>query len=132
MIKIRNKLPIWGLLTVLLSQSLYAQGDKEIVTLSFRTGDPGLLMDYFEETIQLNILDNESESTREQAVEILKKFFRENPPKDFNIKFSSDKENSKFIIGSLHTDKTSYRINLFFKKNEGKNLIHLLRIEEEN
>lgn len=130
--KILPKLFLSGLTVILFSLSTYAQGEKELVTRCFRSGDPALLKEYFENTLQINILDEESEATREEAVEILREFFRQNPPKDFNIKFSSDKENSKFIIGSLRTDKTSYRINLFFKKREGKNLIHLLRIEEEN
>ncbi|HYW94795.1 MAG TPA: DUF4783 domain-containing protein, partial [Bacteroidales bacterium] len=103
------------------------------ISRGFRTGDCTLLTDYFNDTLKLNILNQEYESGKSDASIILKKFFTEHPPASFEIKFESEKKDSKFVIGNLKTTRSeNYRVNIFFRKTGNKDVIHLLRIEKEN
>ena len=114
-----------------LSPALYGQITNDI-SKSFRTGDADLLAGYFNNRIKLSIFDKEYEPSQTQGKEIMREFFRDHSPISFEMKFESAKKDSKFIIGSLKTNSGNYRVNVFFKKFDGKDLIHLLKIEKEN
>lgn len=114
-----------------LSPALYGQITTDI-TKSFKAGDADLLAVYFNSRIKLSIFDKEYEPSQTQGKEIMREFFRDHPPVSFELKFESAKKDSKFIIGSLKTKSGNYRVNVFFKKFDGKDLIHLLKIEKEN
>ena len=99
---------------------------------SFKTGDVELLSRHFNNRVSLNILDKEYDPSQAQAKEIMREFFRNNPPLDFNLKFESIKSDSRFFIGILYTSRGKYRVNIFLRSVDGRDLIHLLRIERED
>ena len=102
------------------------------IVKGFRTGDPVQLTGHFDDVIKLSILGKEYETGKEDATTILAKFFKDAPPVSFEIKFESEKKDSKFAVAILKTAAESYRVNIFFKKSGNKEVIHLLRIEKEN
>ncbi len=99
---------------------------------SFKTGDSNLLKSHLGEEVKLNILGKEYETGQEEAIDVLSGFFNTHTPVDFEIKFESEKKDSKFVIASLHTGNGNFRVNLFFRKGGNKEVIQLLRIEKEN
>ena len=103
------------------------------IARGFRSGDCSLLNTHFNDSIKLNILNKEYETGKNEASTILGKFFTEHPPVSFEIKFESEKKDSKFAIAILNTrGNENYRVNIFFLKAGNKDVIHLLRIEKEN
>ncbi len=114
-----------------ISGPLFSQITSDINT-AFSTGNADLLSGHFNSRIKLSIFDKEYDPSQTQAKEIMRGFFRDNPPVSFVMKFESEKKDSKFIIGDLKTSTGNYRVNIFFKKFDGKDLIHLLKIEKGN
>jgi hypothetical protein len=114
--------------------TISAQADKvpEGIVLSFKAGNAAELSKYVHDNVELIILDNEDVYSRSQAEQILRKFFTEHKPKAFRIIFEGGKENSRYAIGNLQTNKGEYRVYFLMKKQDGSPYIHQLRIEEED
>lgn len=103
----------------------------EDIVLSLKAGNAEELASHFHNNVELIILEKEDVYSRTQAEQIIRKFFLDHPPRTFKIIFEGGKEHSHYAIGSLTTYKVSYRVYLLMKKQNGKSLIHQLRIEEE-
>ncbi len=133
---LQAKIIILPLCLLVLFSTTYSAGAQhrtspEIIE-GFRRGDCDLLTNHFSETVKLSILNQEYESSPKEATGILRKFFADNRPVDFEIKFESEKKDSKFVVAILSTKNEKYRINLFFRTTGNKDVIHLLRIEKGN
>ena len=110
------------------------QADKipEGIVLSLKAGNAEELAKFFHKNVELIILEKEDVYSRSQAEQIIRKFFLEHKPQGFKIIFQGGKENSRYAIGSLTTEETTYRVYILIKKQDGEPLIHQLRIEEED
>ncbi|WP_170111239.1 DUF4783 domain-containing protein [Mangrovibacterium marinum] len=101
------------------------------LVLSFKTGNASTLSGYFNQNIELFILEQDDVYSRAQAQQIVSNFFAQNRPNGFSIIHQSGKEDSKFAIGKLSTSKGDYRVSFFVKNEGGKPVIHQLRIEKQ-
>jgi hypothetical protein len=98
---------------------------------AFEIGNVETLSTYFNESIELILLDEEGIYSKAQATQILKDFFNNNRPKSFSVLHQGGSEKVKYAIGTLETSKRKYRINFLVKMKDGNPLIHQLRIQEE-
>ena len=98
----------------------------------FQTGNADELSAYFNERLQLTILTVDYRISKVQATEIMRDFFKKYPPSSFSILFKGEKKDSNFGVGKLVTKTNTFRVNIFFRKINDTNLIHLLEIEKEN
>lgn len=98
----------------------------------FQTGNADELSVHFNERFQLTLLSTDYRVSKSQATEILRDFFKKYPPTDFSILFKGDKKDSNFAVGKMTTKSTVFRVNIFFRKINDTNLIHLLEIEKDN
>ena len=80
----------------------------------------------------MSILEEEYETSKNQATRILENFFKHHKPKGFSVSFEGTKEQSKYAIGTLSTSNGNFRVNLFFLDKDGKRLIYYLSIEKES
>ncbi len=122
------------IISILLLGSLHAfpvDIPGEIVS-AFGSGNATQLAKYFNQTIELTMFDKEGIYSKIQAEIILRNFFADNPPKQFQILHQGGKECSKYAIGSLISGTTKYRITFLLKTMESKVYIHQLRIEYEH
>jgi hypothetical protein len=119
---------IFGFL--LFSNPLQAQVPDGIIQ-SLKTGDSKTLAEYFNQNVELVVLENDNVYSKAQAQQIVGKFFSSNPPESFNIIHQGGKEGAQYVIGNLNTSKGSYRVYFLLKKNSGKDFIHQLRIEAQ-
>jgi len=119
---------IAGLL--MLPNLVNAQIPEEILE-SFKNGDSKTLSEYFNQNVELVVLENDNVYSKAQAQQIVSKFFDQNTPESFNIIHQGGKEGAKYVIGNLKTDTGSFRIYFLLKTNDGKNYIHQLRIEKQ-
>jgi hypothetical protein len=102
---------------------------------SLKVGNAKELAKYFNDNIELILLDKEGVYSKSQAELILKDFFTKNAvnsPNGFIKLFEGGKDSLKYIIGTLYTSKGRYRVSLFFKNINGSFIIHQLRIEDDN
>ncbi len=95
-------------------------------------GDATAMSAWFHQSLEMSILEEEYETSKNQASRILESFFKTHTPTGFSISFEGTKEQSKYAIGSLTTSNGNFRVNMFFLNKEGKHLIYYLSIEKES
>jgi hypothetical protein len=98
---------------------------------SFKSGNSKTLSEYFNQNVELVVLENDNVYSKAQAQQIVNKFFSTNIPESFNIIHNGGKEDARYVIGNLATSSGSYRVYFLLKKNNGKDYIHQLRIEKQ-
>ena len=115
-----------------LGSSSFQQEIPRDITYAFKVGNAEELAEFFNNTIELVILDQEDVYSKVQAQQILDKFFDDHFPKSFEIIHQGGKEESKFAIGKLVTFSGTFRVYFLLKLKNDKPFIHQLRIEKEN
>ena len=95
-------------------------------------GDATAMSAYFHLSLEMSILEEDYESSKNQATRIMESFFKKHKPTGFTVSFEGTKEQSKYAIGTLSTQEGTFRVNLFFINKDGKRLIYYLSIEKES
>jgi hypothetical protein len=101
------------------------------IILGLRSGDAKTVAEYFNENIELVILEKENICSKAQAEQILKNFFNKNKPSGFNLIHQGGEDTASYAVGNYESGENSYRVYLLLKKKGQKSLIHQLRIEKE-
>ncbi len=102
------------------------------LTEAFKAGDAVKVSAHFNESVDLEIPNNEGIYSQTQARLILKSFFLKNKPSDFKVVHNGNsKNNAHFTIGNLTTDKGLFRVYILYKNGENKITIHELKIESD-
>jgi len=114
----------------LVANQTHAQVPEEIV-LSLGSGNSKVLSEYFNQNIELVVLENDKVYSKAQAKQIVSNFFRNYIPESFSILHQGGKEGAKYVIGNLKTNNGNFRVSFLLKKNGGKDYIHQLRIEKK-
>lgn len=96
-----------------------------------QTGDSEKLSAWFADNLELDILGAVNNSTRNQARRIMKNFFNNYTPKQFNLIHKSGKAPMKYAVGTLDAGGEKFRIILYVKTNEGRSYIQHLKVERE-
>lgn len=102
---------------------------------SIKAGNSKEIAKFFNDNIDMVILDKEGVYSKAQAELILKDFFAKNPviPNNGFIKLhEGGTEASKFIIGNLYTNKGKFRVYFLMKPLNNSFIIHQFRIEDDN
>ena len=109
-----------------------AQVPDEII-LGLKNGNVKLLSRYFNQNVELVVLDNENVYSKAQAQQIVGNFFNNYIPEEFTVihNSNSNREGAKAVIGNLKTQKGIFRVYFLLKQNDGKDYIHQLRIEKQ-
>ena len=115
---------------ILIASQLHAQIPAQIQSC-FKNGDAKKLAEYFNNNIELVVLENDNVYSKAQAQQIVNKFFSTNTPEEFSIIHDGGTESAKYAIGILKTRNGSFRVYFLLKPNEGKEYIHQLRIEKQ-
>ena len=101
------------------------------IILSLKTGNAKVLSNYFNQNVELVVLDNDNVYSKAQAQQIVNNFFTTHKPEDFISIHDGGKEGAKYVIGNLVTKNGNFRVYFLLKQNQGKDYIHQLRIETE-
>jgi hypothetical protein len=115
---------------IIYTNQIKAQVPDEILQ-SLKTGNSKTLSEYFNQNVEMVVLENDNVYSKAQAQQIVNKFFSNNPPESFNIIHQGGKEGAQYVIGNLGTSKGTFRVYFLLKKSGGKDYIHQLRIEEQ-
>lgn len=114
----------------LVANQTRAQVPEEII-LSLGSGNSKVLSEYFNQNIELVVLENDKVYSKAQAKQIVSNFFKNYIPESFNVLHQGGKEGAKYVIGNLKTNNGNFRVSFLLKKNGGKDYIHQLRIEKK-
>lgn len=126
-----KKFILFSLVLLVLSPVLcHGQIPNEIFT-SLNTGNAKTLSDYFNQNVELVILDNDNVYSKAQAQQIVSNFFAQYKPEKFTVIKQSPKEGSEYVIGSLVTKLGNFRVYFLLKKDKGKSYIHHLKFEKQ-
>lgn len=98
---------------------------------SMKVGNASELAKHFNSSVELVILDKEEIYSRQQAEQILQRFFNQNKVTGFNVLHQGGRDGAKYAIGNLETQSKSFRVYFLVKDSGGRPLIHQMRIEEE-
>ena len=96
-------------------------------------GDATALGVYFDASLEVSILEQEDFYDKSQAIQKVKAFFQNHPPRSFNQihKGSSQSSDSQYCIGDLITADAKFRVYIYMKNIDGKTLIQELRFNKE-
>lgn len=123
------------LLFLLFFSSLATTNDFSLasITKAMNTGDAEALGQYFDNSIELSVLDNEDIYNKAQAIQIVKDFFSQHQPKSFSQLHhgSSPASDSQYCIGNLVTSDSTYRVYIYMKMSAGKTVIQEIRFDKE-
>lgn len=100
------------------------------ILISLKNGDSKKLSQYFNQNVELVVLEDDNVYSKAQAQQIVSKFFSNNKPESFTV-IHKGGEGAKYVIGNLKTNTGSFRIYFLLKSNDGKKYIHQLRIEKQ-
>lgn len=117
--------------SVLFAYGINAQVPDEII-LCLKSGNARLLSEFFNQNVELVILDNDNVYSKAQAQQIVTNFFSKFQPESFNTLHQGGKEDAIYVIGNLKTNGGIFRVYFFLKIISGKAVIHQLRIEKQD
>ena len=97
---------------------------------ALETGNADALGSHFAESVDVSIADKEHIYSRAQAIEVMRRFFKEKKPVGFKVKHVARKEghNAAFQIGILRTAQGDFRITYLLKPSESGPQIRRLKI----
>ena len=119
-----------SLTLMLLTSSNFLSNELERIGLAIQTGNSRELAKYFDNTVEITIYEKEETYSKAQAEMVLKDFFIKNRPSSFKIIHNGTSgQGSQYGIGTLITDKGSFRTYIYLKQKGATPYIEELRFE---
>ena len=108
-------------------------GDLAKISTAIKNGDANTLAQYFDESVEISLLDQEDIYDKAQAQKVVAGFFNSHKPQNYSEvhKGASRKEDSHYSIGKLVTADGVYRVYVYTKIQNGKYIIQELRFDIE-
>lgn len=97
------------------------------------TGDAVALADYFDEDVEMTVLDEINLYSKTEAQAAVKDFFTKNAPKKYTQvhQGASQGAGGQYCIGVLETAAQKFRVMIYLEKIGDRFLIKELKFEEE-
>lgn len=95
-------------------------------------GDANKLSAWFSDNLEVTIFSDSNDSSRNQACQIMKSFFRSYTPRSFEITHKAGRSNMKYALGTLNAGGEMFVVTIFVGYNEKSYRIQHLKIERLN
>ncbi len=97
------------------------------------SGDAMALANFFDEDVEMTVLDDINLYSKAEAETAVKDFFTNNPPKKYTQvhQGASQGAGGQYCIGVLETSAQKFRVMIYLEKVGDKFLIKELKFEEE-
>lgn len=92
-------------------------------------GDADRLSAWFSDNLEVTIFSSSNDSSRNQARQIMKSFFRSYTPRSFEITHRAGRPNMKYALGTLNAGGEMFMVTIFVNYNEADYRIQQLKIE---
>lgn len=121
---------IMGYFTTLLPTATAQTIDE--ITLSIHTGSSKALGKFLQDNVTLNINNTLSDYSKYQAEQVLKDFFRKNPPKEFKLLHQDGSDDKNwYVIGQYLGDEANFKVLIKGVKQNGKLIISTIEFTKE-
>lgn len=95
-------------------------------------GDAEKLSAWFSDNLEVTIFSDSNDSSRNQARQIMKSFFRSYTPRSFEITHKAGRSNMKYALGTLNAGGEMFIVTIFVGYNDSSYKIQHLKIERVN
>ena len=92
-------------------------------------GDAEKLSAWFSDNLEVTIFSNSNESSRNQAKQIMKSFFKSYTPRSFDINHRAGRANMKYALGTLNAGGEMFTVTIFVNYHDSEYRIQHLKIE---
>ena len=96
------------------------------------SGDAEKLSAWFSDNLEVTIFANSNDSSRNQARQIMKSFFRSYTPRSFEITHRAGRSNKKYALGTLNAGGEMFVVTIFVNYTDTDYRIQHLKIERMN
>lgn len=99
------------------------------VASALKTGNVVQLVKYFDNTVDIIMLDKSNSYSKSQAELVLKDFFSSNPVKGFELLHKGENAGSQYGIGNLITRNGNFRTTVYMKQKGAQQFLQEIRFE---
>ncbi|MBO7478694.1 MAG: DUF4783 domain-containing protein [Salinivirgaceae bacterium] len=99
------------------------------ITNMIAVGNADSLATFFNQRVELSLPDYSLVSSRNQARMILRQFFAQNTPTEFNVLAQNEGQNGYFVSGMLNSGDTRYRVSFLTKEQSNQQVVYQFTIE---
>lgn len=92
-------------------------------------GDAERLSAWFSDNLEVTIFATSNDSSRNQARQIMKSFFKSYTPRSFEISHKAGRSNMKYALGTLNAGGEMFLVTIFVNYKDGDYKIQQLKIE---
>ena len=99
---------------------------------AFQTGNANTLSSYFDNEVEISIMDDDNVYAKAQAKQVMTKFFASYKPASFAKQHEgTSPSGANYCIGILKTSKGAFRVSIHAKSIGGKKVVQQVQIEED-
>lgn len=95
-------------------------------------GDAEKLSAWFSDNLEVTIFSKSNDSSRNQARQIMKSFFRSYTPRSFEITHKAGRSTKKYALGTLNAGGEMFVVTIFVNCQEQDYRIQHIKIERVN
>lgn len=95
----------------------------------FAKGDADKLSAWFSDNLEVTIFSNSNDSSRNQARQIMKTFFRSYTPRSFEITHKAGRSNMKYALGTLNAGGELFNVTIFVSYKDSDYRVQHIKIE---
>ncbi len=92
-------------------------------------GDADRLSAWFSDNLEVTIFSDSNDSSRNQARQIIKSFFKSYTPRTFEITHKAGRSNMKYALGNLNAGGEMFLVTIFVSYDDTSYKIQHLKIE---
>jgi hypothetical protein len=93
------------------------------------SGDADKLSAWFSDNLEVTIFSVSNDSSRNQARQILRSFFKSYTPRSFEISHKAGRSNMKYALGTLNAGGEMFLVTIFVSLKEESYKIQQIKIE---
>ena len=92
-------------------------------------GDADRLSAWFSDNLEVTIFATSNDSSRNQARQIMKSFFKSYTPRSFEISHKAGRSNMKYALGTVNAGGEMFLVTIFVNYKDDSYKIQQLKIE---
>ncbi len=115
--------------TVMILSSFVQQNGLNDVINAIKAGNAATVSKFFDNTVEISLGGKSGNYSKSQAEVVLRDFFSNNVIKSFTVIHQGDSGGSGYFIGTLVTNKGTYRTTVNLKQKGEKLVLQELKFE---
>jgi hypothetical protein len=92
-------------------------------------GDAERLSAWFSDNLEVTIFSTSNDSSRSQARQIMKSFFKSYTPRSFDISHTAGRANMKYALGTLNAGGEMFLVTIFVNFKDNGYKIQQIKVE---